>query len=43
MKETLLLLLELQELEKKIDMLLDDEPEEADPDTGIGEFILGKG
>ena len=21
----------------------DDEPEEADPDTGIGEFILGKG
>jgi len=30
---------ELQELEKKIDMLLDGEPEEADPDTEIGEFI----
>ena len=30
---------ELQELEKKIDMLLDDEPEEADYDTETGEFI----
>ena len=30
---------ELEELEKKIDMLLDDEPEEADYDTETGEFI----
>ena len=30
---------ELQELEKKIDMLLDGEPEEADYDTETGEFI----
>ena len=30
---------ELQELEKKIDMLVGDEPEEADYDTATGEFI----
>jgi len=30
---------ELQELEKKIDMLVGDEPEEADYDTETGEFI----
>ncbi len=34
---------ELQELEKKIDMLVGDEPEEADPDTATGEFIPGEG
>ena len=33
---------ELEELEKKIDMLLDDEPEEADYDTETGEFIPGR-
>ncbi len=30
---------ELEELKSKIDMLLDDEPEEADYDTETGEFI----